>query len=72
LSEENVQLKHSINRKHEELMHAHQEVLVLREKIDHMKLATSISGSESDKNDMKNKIAKMVREIDKCITLLDE
>jgi chromosome segregation ATPase len=72
LQDENNQLRADLDRKQNELMHAHQEVLELRKKCDHLKMAGNLSGSESDRSEAKNKIAKMVREIDKCIALLDE
>jgi RNase P/RNase MRP subunit p30 len=53
-------------------MHAHQEVLELRKNYDHLQLAKNIGLSDAEKAESRQQIAKMVREIDKCIALLDE
>ena len=44
----------------------------LKDKTDTLKIAKSISLSDDDKSDVKNKINKIVREIDKSIGLLNE
>ncbi len=72
LQEQNAVLKAELDRKQTDLMHAHSEVLELRKNYDHLKIATNLSGSEAEKNEAKNQINKMVREIDKCLALLDE
>jgi hypothetical protein len=47
--------------------------LELRKSHDHLQLAKNMmGGSEAEKAASKQQIMKMVREIDKCIALLDE
>ncbi|ADQ80812.1 hypothetical protein Palpr_2682 [Paludibacter propionicigenes WB4] len=69
---QNTQLKADLDRKQTDLMIAHQEVLELRKNYDHLKMARNLGVSENEKTESKQKIAKMVREIDKCLALLDE
>jgi len=69
---QNAKLKENLDRKQTDLMHAHQEVLELRKNYDHLKIAKSMGASELEKTESKQQIAKMVREIDKCLALLDE
>ena len=53
-------------------MIAHQEILELRKNYDHLQIARNMGGSEAERTESKQKISKMVREIDKCLALLDE
>jgi hypothetical protein len=69
---QNAQLKADLDRKQTDLMLAHQEVLELRKNYDHLKIARNLGVSETEKTESKLKITKMVREIDKCLALLDE
>ncbi len=72
LQEQNNHLKAELERKHTDLMLAHQEVLELRKNYDHLKIGKSLGTSEAEKAESKQRITKMVREIDKCLALLDE
>lgn len=69
---QNTRLKEDLDRKQNDLMHAHQEVLELRKNYDHLRMAKNLSGSEVERDESKQRIIKMVREIDKCLALLDE
>ncbi len=72
LQAQNARLKEDLDRKQNDLMHAHQEVLELRKNYDHLQLAKNLGSTEEEKQESKQKITKMVREIDKCLALLDE
>ena len=72
LQEQNSILKAELDRKQTDLMYAHQEVLELRKNYDHLKTARNLIGNEAEKAESKQRINKMVREIDKCLALLDE
>ncbi len=72
LQEQNAALKAELDRKQTDLMHAYQEVLELRKNYDHLQIAKNLGGSEAEKAESKQQITKMVREIDKCLALLDE
>jgi DNA gyrase/topoisomerase IV subunit A len=72
LQEQNALLKSELNRKQNDLMIAYQDILELRKNYDHLKIARSLGVSETEKAESKQRINKMVREIDKCLALLDE
>jgi len=72
LKEQNSLLKAELDRKQTDLMQAHQEVLGLQKNYDHLRIAKNLSGSDIERNESKLQITKMVREIDKCLALLDE
>jgi len=72
LQEQNSILKAELDRKQTDLMLAHQEVLELRKNYDHLQIAKSLGGSETERVESRERISKMVREIDKCLALLDE
>jgi uncharacterized protein involved in exopolysaccharide biosynthesis len=72
LQEQNALLKADLDRRQTDLMLAHQEVLELRKNYDHLQLARNLGGSEDERTDSKQRINKMVREIDKCLALLDD
>ena len=72
LQAQNAQLKADLDRKQTDLMLAHQEVLELRKNYDHLQTARNLGVSETEKAESKQQITRMVREIDKCLALLDE
>lgn len=72
LQEQNETLLLELNRKQNDLMQAHQEILELRKDYDHLRTARNLSVTDEDRLASKERINKMVREIDKCIALLDE
>ena len=72
LQHQNDLMKAELIRKQDDLMHAHQEVLELRKNYDHLQIARNLVGTEEEKADAKQRIGKLVREIDKCLALLDE
>lgn len=72
LKAQNIRLQEELERKQTDLMHAHAEVLELRKNYDHLQLAKSMGLTDNEKEESRQRIAKMVREIDKCIALLDE
>ena len=72
LQQQNALMKAELVRKQDDLMHAHQEILELRKNYDHLRIARNLGVTEEDKKSSKQRITKMVREIDKCLALLDE
>ncbi len=50
----------------------HQEIGLLEKKYDNLKLAKMFAASDDENKDAKNRIQKLVREIDKCIALLNK
>jgi septal ring factor EnvC (AmiA/AmiB activator) len=72
LQERNSLLANELERKQTDLMEAHKEILELRKNYDHLRMAKNLGGLEVEKAESQKQIAKMVREIDKCLALLDE
>lgn len=72
LKAENATLKDNLERKNEELMLAHKNILELRNDYANLETAASLGGSLEKSEKAKQHINKLVREIDKCLTLLNE
>ena len=72
VKEQNSLMKAELERKQTDLMQAHQEILELRKNYDHLQIARNLGASEVEKAESRQQITKMVREIDKCLALLDE
>ena len=72
LKKENEQLEDKLDKERESLIRAHSELVELRKKNEHLTIAGQLSGSTDEKGQVKKQINQMVREIDKCLALLDE
>ncbi len=72
LKAQHALIKAELERKQTDLMVAHQEILGLRKNYDHLLIAKNLGSSEAEKAESRQQITKMVREIDKCLALLDE
>ncbi len=72
LREQNEQLKAALERKQEDLMHAHQQFLEIRNNYDRLRVARNLGVTEEERVESKRRINKIVREIDKCLALLNE
>ncbi len=72
LKQEKVQLRGKIESLEETINHLRQENSLLEQKYENVKLAKMLVASDDDNKDAKNKIQKLVREIDKCIALLNK
>ena len=71
LKEENHQLKKDNKNLTEKLKQNKQETSILEEKFNNIKLAKTIANASEDSHDAKLKVNRIVREIDKCIALLN-
>ena len=71
LIEENTALKQQIDGLTEQLSEKDDKVRVLESKYQNLMLAKAMSNSSKDVKDMQQQINRMVREIDKCIALLN-
>lgn len=69
---ENIQLKAELERKQEDLMKAHKEVLDLRNECALLEMTGGLSGSEASREESCRRLEKIVYEIDKCLALLNE
>jgi len=72
LREQNEQLKAALERKQEDLMHAHQQFFEIRNNYDRLRVARNLGVTEEERVESKRRINKIVREIDKCLALLNE
>lgn len=72
LLKENKTLKAEAARKQDELMQAHKEILDLREECTLLETAGGLSGSAESRETSKKHLSNIVREIDKCLALLNE
>lgn len=72
LKSENKTLLESNDQLSRELFELRQKHSELIKNHDILKISKSFSGDEEEKSRMKKKIGLMVREIDKCIELLNE
>ncbi|MFZ4581495.1 MAG: hypothetical protein ACOYM7_02485 [Paludibacter sp.] len=72
LREQNIELKAALERKQEDLMQAHQQFLEIRNNYDRLRVARNLGTSDEERVESKRRINKIVREIDKCLALLNE
>ena len=72
LKQEKHQLLGRIGDLEETISQSRQENRVLEQKYENLKLAKMLIVSEDENKDAKNRIQKLVREIDKCIALLNQ
>ncbi len=73
VSLKNTQLENELSQAKEEKKSLLNEITTLNDKIKMLKLAKNIEGSGEEKNkDLKLMINEMVREIDKCVALINK
>lgn len=72
LKEENERLLSDLNRREQELKLANSREVELQSKYDSLKMAKIMSVSEKDTEFSQQKLSKLVREINKCIALLNQ
>jgi vacuolar-type H+-ATPase subunit D/Vma8 len=72
LKQEKDQLLGKIGGLEESIYQLSQENRALEQKYENLKLAKMLVASDDDNKDAKNRIQKLVREIDKCIALLNK
>lgn len=72
MKRENMKLKQALSEKEKELTEAQSSINELEARYANLKLAKTISISDSEVKDTKQRLSKLVREVDKCIALLNE
>lgn len=72
LRNQNAELKAALERKQEDLMQSHQQILEIRNNYDRLRVARNLGASDEERVESKRRINKIVREIDKCLALLNE
>ncbi len=71
VSEENLQLREQLGRQSAELDKAREQYAILEKSYSDLKLAKIISATDSEIGDTQKRLSKLVREVDKCIALLN-
>ena len=69
---ENQVLVQELEKEKKELMYAHKKMLELQTNYDNLLTAGLLSVNEDERKKAKYRLSKMVREIDKCIDLLNQ
>ncbi len=72
LKSQNTLLKQELERKQSELMHAHKDILEIQKNYDQLRIARNLTVPLKERKITKQYINRLVREIDKCLALLDE
>ena len=72
LKNENERLSADLDKREQELKLAHSKEIELQSKYDSLKMAKILSVSEKDTEFSQQKLSKLVREINKCIALLNQ
>ncbi|HAQ18642.1 MAG TPA: hypothetical protein DCR40_05320 [Prolixibacteraceae bacterium] len=72
LKKEKSQLLEKIGNLEETILRLRQENSIIEQKYGNLKIARMLNASDDENKDAKNKIQKLVREIDKCIALLNK
>ena len=72
LKEQNMQLETKVSELKNTLEQRNAEIENFNEKVKMLKMAKSLSGDSKKNTEMKLKINELVREIDKCISLLNK
>jgi transcription antitermination factor NusA-like protein len=72
LKQEKIQLQAKTVTLEESVNQLRKENQILEQKYENLKLAKMLVASEDENKDAKNRIQKLVREIDKCIALLNK
>ena len=71
LEKENQELYAMVDEKDRALQVANAEINKLKEEYENLKLAKMIDISSQELGDAKSKVTKLIRDIDKCIALLN-
>ena len=72
LIQEKGQLQRRIGNLEETIQQLNQKNLLLEQKYENVKMAKMLIATDEDNKEAKNRIQKLVREIDKCIALLNQ
>lgn len=70
LKQENSQLRNELAIKNDEITSVNNELDLLNKKYDNLKVARTITAASVDVVTAKIKLSELVREVDKCISLL--
>ena len=69
---ENISLKEELEKNKTDLEEKNNKIKELEQKVELMQLGDAFKASSEDVKEAKKKIARIVREIDKCISMLND
>lgn len=72
LRQENEELENRLKQSLQALSLAENRIVELEKEVDGMKVATALSGDDRRRSDAKVEVNRMLREIDKCLALLND
>ena len=72
LSRENADLRASLARYESDNLKKEQRVKELEKKIDNLRLKDAFLGTAVDRTQAKKKVARLIKEIDECVNLLND
>ena len=72
LRQENEELEIRLKQRLQALTLAENRIVELEKEVDGMKVATALSGDDRRRSDAKVEVNRMLREIDKCLALLND
>ena len=72
LKSENIVLKQQISEKEQALQTANNTISEITTQYDNLKIARVVSINQGEVKNAKQKLSKLVREVDRCIALLNE
>ncbi len=72
LKSENTQINAELSKCKQQLQDKNEQITELKKQIDNLQLTEAFRSSYEDTKEAKQKIAKLIREIDKCITMLND
>lgn len=70
LRQENVRMQQQLQDAAAQIQHLHEENKRLQEDYAHLKIAKYVDMADDDTRQIRSRITKMVRDIDKCIAML--
>ncbi|MCK9625352.1 MAG: hypothetical protein M0R23_02670 [Bacteroidales bacterium] len=68
----NAQLSEELSKNKKQLVNSNNRITELEKQIDNLQLTEAFKNSSKDEKEAKQKVAKLIKEIDKCIGLLNE
>lgn len=72
LARENVELKARLDRCEKDISKKDLKIKELEKQIENLRLKEAFLGTTSDRTQARRKVARLIKEIDACVSLLDE
>ena len=69
---ENIALREQADKDKQEILTLKAQIIELNKQIDSLKLTAAFSGNSTQDTGAKEKVERLIREIDRCIALIEE